>query len=1129
MKKLILLLLLSVLTRVSLYAQTGGAEITYRCLDAAGNYEITLDYYKSCKAAAFCAGSNCNALSSCVKIIEVYGGDPNNMGTRFFTTNVFGVSVRDVVFHPQCKEKSECDNMGCVTPGNVKLTYEKYTFKGTVNIGPAALIPAAACNIRFVYRECCRSISINSFNAQNTDYYTDAVVNRCASTYPNCNSPYFANDPEFVALTGKVSNINFGAFDPDMDSLVYSFTPSMSDYNVPVTYITPYQYDVPMPVNIIGGYPNGIACNSATGNIYFRPNITSFVGTLAVRVDQYRRINNNPTFVGSVKRDVQITVMDLGANNTPTFTTIPAGIPASQPKTSYEVCAGSTICFDVIAKDTDIADTTYLTWSKSLEKYGATFLPVYNGPRDSTGPREDRYRFCWTPPDSVGFRANGQSYTFTITGEDNRCSYSTSFTRAFSIKVFPRASVKIRKDMLDCNKFTLTYLKDSSIIPIQNFSQVRWRIAKAPEDYSFTNGFNQFNNIVTTPSLRFLTKGRYLVELYVEMNNSSSTPCGISYYDTIDIKQALDIRTTADTAVCRLGAPMQIAVVKTDTAINNYQWYKIPDTSSILVTNTSFNVNPNKSVAYLLRAIDTETGCQYSDTTIINVAALNVKFSVSKNAQCLKGNLFVFTNQTVDTSLNPLIHNWTFSNGDTSTAAVSFSKSFTTVGAYSIKLVESTAFGCKDSASASLNVFVSPTVKFVFNTDTAQCQKISSYSVTNQSTASGDGMVYTWDFGNGNTSNATNPPAFTYSSFGLKNVKLIATTTSHACTDSLIKQVWLFPSPTAQFIINNTSQCEKGNQFIFTNQSSISAGSLSAIWNFGNNASTQFYSPTYAYPAAGDYTVKLKVVSAAGCADSLSKSVSVLSSPFASFAINGTQHCTGDEVVLTNTTTNSSGTFNSFWDNGAGDIRTTKDANYIYTNAGDYTIKLRVESGLCKDSITQAITINPTPEKPIITGDTLATKHTSKTYAVIDNGNQFNWMITGDSSHSISGASVIVRWGPSDGGTVSVSQKNSAGCESDTAKLNVKVIPKIGLSEISNDIFNVYPQPASDKLLLKGDLTSIQNVEMIDVQGKVQISLLSEEIINSEISLTNINSGIYLLRITMNNGNEWYKKVSVMK
>lgn len=93
--------------------------------------------------------------------------------------------------------------------------------------------------------------------------------------------------------------------------------------------------------------------------------------------------------------------------------------------------------------------------------------------------------------------------------------------------------------------------------------------------------------------------------------------------------------------------------------------------------------------------------------------------------------------------------------------------------------------------------------------------------------------------------------------------------------------------PVPSFAINNNSQCHGGNNFLFTNTSTITGGTLSYQWYFGDNTTETSISPSHIYTSVGNYTVKLVVTSNLGCIDSVTNNISVNNCGIYTFNGNG--------------------------------------------------------------------------------------------------------------------------------------------------------------------------------------------------------------------------------------------------
>lgn len=161
-----------------------------------------------------------------------------------------------------------------------------------------------------------------------------------------------------------------------------------------------------------------------------------------------------------------------------------------------------------------------------------------------------------------------------------------------------------------------------------------------------------------------------------------------------------------------------------------------------------------------------------------------------------------------------------------------------------------------------------------------------------------------------------------------------------------------------------------GYNWKFQNESP-SPGITSYAWDFGVPSdpaakSTQ-PTPNYTYKDTGNYTIKLKVSNAAGCADSASAVLKIFPGFQPKFSITGS--CVLNPYQFNNTTYAAFGVVDSvFWDFGVPSLTTdtsTKfNPSYKYNAVGNYTVRLfaRSSKGCSKDTL-QTIVVK---DKPII-------------------------------------------------------------------------------------------------------------------------------------------------------------------
>ena len=246
-------------------------------------------------------------------------------------------------------------------------------------------------------------------------------------------------------------------------------------------------------------------------------------------------------------------------------------------------------------------------------------------------------------------------------------------------------------------------------------------------------------------------------------------------------------------------------------------------------------------------------------------------------------------------------------------------------------------------------------VKILTNKPLAFCNGDSTLLIADS--LGNAGLKWKWFLNNLPLSDSTN----TLKIFTTGIYKLKATNTIGCIKFSNDTQITVYPKPTVNFYINNLGQCLTGNQFTFTDSSTISSGTISRKWNLGTgiNDTSLLASLSKVYSAANTYSIKLVETSNNNCKDSLTKTITVFPQPKAGFTINKNSQCLyNNSFMFMDTTTNTT----SLWKTGVGNNQTTKTINQSYNNIGNYSVKLVVKSvNNCLDSTTKTIDVNPQP------------------------------------------------------------------------------------------------------------------------------------------------------------------------
>lgn len=281
--------------------------------------------------------------------------------------------------------------------------------------------------------------------------------------------------------------------------------------------------------------------------------------------------------------------------------------------------------------------------------------------------------------------------------------------------------------------------------------------------------------------------------------------------------------------------------------------------------------------------------CTNTFTAPVNVYQTpTAAFSPSISA-CV-GAPVTFADQSTHATGDPIL-NWTWNFGDATppSTASSPTHSYSAQNTYTVKLVVATA-NCKDSVSHTVNVNVKPTASFTYS-PASGCPPLA-VTFTN---TSANATSYSWHFGNGSVSTATNP-AQTYTNSTASNkvytVTLVAMT-GFGCSDSIKKQVTVFPKPVSSFSVTGLAGCSPV-PVTFTN---TSVGANSYNWSFGDSGTSGSSAATVTHTYVNNtlllqtYTVQLVATSANGCKDTSWHTVSAYPKPIFNFTMVPSSGC----------------------------------------------------------------------------------------------------------------------------------------------------------------------------------------------------------------------------------------------
>ncbi|MEQ1677169.1 MAG: PKD domain-containing protein [Chitinophagaceae bacterium] len=394
----------------------------------------------------------------------------------------------------------------------------------------------------------------------------------------------------------------------------------------------------------------------------------------------------------------------------------------------------------------------------------------------------------------------------------------------------------------------------------------------------------------------------------------------------------------------------------TDQSIDPQTWeWNFGDGSPLVTTQNPVHIFPSLG-SYNIRLIVTNGGC--ADTTFQTIIAVSETpdFIADRTVAC-KDAYFVFTANNVNPA-NIVDYNWDFGNGvSVNGPSSSTGYIYTVSGTYTITLIVTDINGCTNTVSKTNYIRVNgPTAVFTA-TNVSGCSGLITTFNDLSSTDGVNSLVnWRWNFGDGVIQNFTGPPfQHTYTTPGIYSVQLILTDAA-GCLDSLtLNNIITTTDPVPDFSTVDTLTCPNA-VVSFTNTST--PASLTYLWDFGDGGTSAATSPTHSYAVTGYYTVKLRILDPAGCADSLTRNLYIrVDEPVADFmASDSISSCLPFEVTFTNTSTYY---ISQTWDFGPSEgVSTLRDPVHYYSVPGTYPVKLIVTSpGGCVDSITKTIRV----------------------------------------------------------------------------------------------------------------------------------------------------------------------------
>ena len=482
----------------------------------------------------------------------------------------------------------------------------------------------------------------------------------------------------------------------------------------------------------------------------------------------------------------------------------------------------------------------------------------------------------------------------------------------------------------------------------------------------FGDGTSLTNGINPNATHFYNSAGTYAVKLIIVTTNNS---CEDSVVQQVQITtgtihcQAYFIDSVIGNSVY---SNSSYSTTGTGDSIVQRRW-TFGDNTPALTGNVVYPThiyNANGTYTICLKIISAR-GC--SDSICKAVAINNVTTTcISSFVSTRSGNAFSFNSSSSQTPAPDVIirRKWQFGDGDTLGGnIISPTHTYAHSGAFTACLTIYTQNGCSRSYCKTLTIIDSTChANFTFG-----ATPVGTYISFMNTSTSGAGSVvatYLWNFGDNSTSTLANP-THQFAGHGTYNVCLTIST-STGCQSSECKQITIAGAKPCHASIQLASSALIVGAPVYLDSrgsTTVAPDSIyKRLWSFGDGTSLggNFFIPSHTYVSAGNYNVRLIIVSTGGCRDTVFLPITIVPVPTSC-------HASFYDTTVNNLTYFYSGNSNTNsgdsiverrWTFGDGTAQAGNVVNPVrqYAGNGTYTVCLRIISSKgCRDSICRIV------------------------------------------------------------------------------------------------------------------------------------------------------------------------------
>lgn len=390
-------------------------------------------------------------------------------------------------------------------------------------------------------------------------------------------------------------------------------------------------------------------------------------------------------------------------------------------------------------------------------------------------------------------------------------------------------------------------------------------------------------------------------------------------------------------------APLVVRFTNTSVGATSYSWNLGNGTLSTAKDVSGTYLTPGTYTATLVVS-DGKSSSTFTKTITVYPGP-TVSFVAADTSIC-PGATATFTSTSSGGVPGPMTYVWNFGDG-TLGAGATATHAYVNPGFFHVTLSVTNAMGCVSTRTITSFMHIFNPLKVSFAATTTHFCSAPGNAIFTNFTTGVPPLSYSWAFGDGGTSIATNP-THSYGALGAYTVRLAATD-GNGCTDSLKTVSYIVVSSLkAGFTVPTGFICTR-TASVFYN---TSGPHISSTWNFGDGSFSTADTGIHTYTAAGTYTVTLTVYDGF-CLDSIKQTVVIKSGPPSTFTVSPKDPCP-PPMSLTLTGGVPSGTIVN-WIFGDGTTGTGNPVSHTFPRRAVDTMRMLVTDPIsgCTDTLTQ--------------------------------------------------------------------------------------------------------------------------------------------------------------------------------